>query len=621
MSTEKFKPYIAADKKPLELTVTAVIVGVLLAVLFGGANAYLGLRVGMTISASIPAAVISMAVIRVLMRRDSILENNMVQTIGSAGESLAAGCIFTLPVLFMWAKEWGTEPPPIMEITVIAFIGGILGILFMVPLRQALIVKEHGVLPYPEGTACADILLAGEGHSSKAGKIFAGLGFAAVYKFIADGLKIFPSEVDWSLDKFKGAGIGCDVLPALLGVGYICGYRVSSLLLSGAVLSWFCLMPCIVMFGGDAVLFPGKAPISELGTWGIWSSYVRYIGAGALAAGGIIGLIKTMPMLVTTFRQSLATIGGSSGAAVRTNKDLPMTVIIGGVILMVLLIGLLPIIPLSVLGAFLVVIFGFFFATVSSRIVGVVGSSNNPVSGMTIAAMLFTTFAFILAGNTGQPGMVAAVTVGSLVAIIAAMAADTSQDLKTGYILGATPFKQQLGEVAGVAAAALSVGGILYLLDAAWGFGSQELAAPQAMLMKMVVEGVMSANLPWGLIGMGVAVAIAMEILQIPVLAVAIGMYLPIHMSLPMWIGGIIRKYFDSRKQAAEDDCVENGTLFASGMIAGEGILGILLALMAVLNVNADMSDVLYLDNAGGVAAFALLIAIFVAYILKGRKA
>ena len=315
----------------------------------------------------------------------------------------------------------------------------------MVPLRQALIVKEHGVLPYPEGTACADILLAGEGHSSKAGKIFAGLGFAAVYKFIADGLKIFPSEVDWSLDKFKGAGIGCDVLPALLGVGYICGYRVSSLLLSGAVLSWFCLMPCIVMFGGDAVLFPGKAPISELGTWGIWSSYVRYIGAGALAAGGIIGLIKTMPMLVTTFRQSLATIGGSSGAAVRTNKDLPMTVIIGGVILMVLLIGLLPIIPLGVLGAFLVVIFGFFFATVSSRIVGVVGSSNNPVSGMTIAAMLFTTFAFILAGNTGQPGMVAAVTVGSLVAIIAAMAADTSQDLKTGYILGATPFKQQLG--------------------------------------------------------------------------------------------------------------------------------------------------------------------------------
>ena len=382
MEKGTFKPYIPAEKTPLELTAVSVVVGMLLAILFGGANAYLGLRVGMTISASIPAAVISMGVIRVLLKRDSILENNMVQTIGSAGESVAAGCIFTLPAMFMWAQEWGTETPSMVEIAIVAFIGGVLGVLFMVPLRKALIVKEHGVLPYPEGTACSEILLAGEGKESSAKTIFAGLGLAAVYKFVTDGLKVFPSEIAYSFERFKGSEIGIDVLPALLGVGYICGYRVSAVLFAGSILMWFCILPCIAFYGADEVIFPATKMIQELSTGAMWSSFGRYIGAGALAAGGIISLVKALPLIVDTFKKSMVSFGGGH-TALRTDKDLSLKFIIGGVIAMAALMVIVPVIPISPMGAALVVIFGFFFATVSSRIVGIVGSSNNPVSGMT----------------------------------------------------------------------------------------------------------------------------------------------------------------------------------------------------------------------------------------------
>jgi putative OPT family oligopeptide transporter len=613
MEKQNFKPYVPAEKSALELTATSIVVGLLLAVLFGGANAYLGLRVGMTISASIPAAVISMGVLRVLLKRDSVLENNMVQTIGSAGESLAAGAIFTMPALFMWAKEWGTDAPSFAEIATIAFLGGTLGVLFMVPLRNALIVKEHGVLPYPEGTACSEVLLAGESGGSKATKVFAGLGIAAVYKFIADGLKLFPSEVDWDFKAFKGAGFGMDVLPALLGVGYICGVRISSYLFAGGILAWFVIMPCIAIFGGDTVLFPAKKVISELGTWGIWSSYIRYIGAGALATGGIISLLKALPLIVSTFKKSMQSFSGKAAGVSRLEKDLPMSVVIGGIALLVIAIWLLPVVPVSFLGAVLVVVFGFFFATVSSRMVGLVGSSNNPVSGMTIASMLFTTIIFVATGNTGHEGMIGAIAVGSIVCIVSAMAGDTSQDLKTGYILGATPVKQQIGEIIGVIVSALTIGGVLYLLDAAWGFGSSELAAPQAMLMKMVIEGVMAANLPWNLVFVGAAIAIAVEVLRIPVLPFAIGIYLPIHMTAPLMAGGLLRLWFEKRNYDSEEikkETCDNGTLFASGLIAGEGLVGILLAVFAVLNMDFSLSAI-DLGNFGGVAAFVVLAVIF----------
>ena len=542
---KEFKPFVPASKTLPEFTSTSIILGIILAVVFGGANAYLGLRVGMTVSASIPAAVISMGIIRKILRKDSILENNMVQTIGSAGESVAAGAIFTLPALFLWAAEWGTSSPSLIEIASIAFIGGALGILFMVPLRKALIVQEHGTLPYPEGQACAEVLVAGEEGGAKASTVFAGLGIAAAYKFITDGLKVFPSEVHYEIPAYKGSGIGMDVLPALLGVGYICGPKISSYLFCGGILGWFVLMPMIVLFGANMVLFPVDVSIAELyakqGSFGIWSSYIKYIGAGAVACGGVLSLVKSMPLIIRTFRDALKGFGRGAVTDERTNQDLNIKVILIGIVVLALAIWIIPVIPIDLFGALLIVLFGFFFATVSSRMVGLVGSSNNPVSGMTIATLLVASVALKATGMTGQAGMTAAIAIGGVICIIAAIAGDTSQDLKTGYILGATPKKQQIGEIVGVVASAIAIGGVLYLLDMAWGYGSTELLAPQATLMKMIVEGVMGGNLPWALVGIGAFIAIVVEILGIPVLPFAIGLYLPIHLSTPMMVGGIVK--------------------------------------------------------------------------------
>ncbi len=450
---EEFKPYVPAEKVTPEFTATSVIMGILLAVIFGAANAYLGLRVGMTVSASIPAAVISMGVIRVIMRKDSILESNMVQTIGSAGESLAAGAIFTLPCLFLWAEEGVIDTPSIFEIAVISLVGGVLGVLFMVPLRNALIVKEHGILPYPEGTACAEVLLAGEEGGASASTVFIGMGFAAAVKFIVDGLQVVPGVITANLKSLK-TELSAEVYPALLGVGYICGPKIASFMFAGGLLGWFVLIPAIVTFGGETVLYPGTASIAEMyasgGASAIWSSYIRYIGAGMVAAGGIISLVKSLPLIVATFRDSIKAMTGTrSAGTLRTEQDLDMRVIGIGVVIMVILIAALPQIPVSILGAVLIVVFGFFFGTVSSRMVGLVGSSNNPVSGMAIATLLFATLLLKMTGDTGAHGMTGAIAIGSVICIIACMAGDTSQDLKTGYILGATPKKQQIGRAGG----------------------------------------------------------------------------------------------------------------------------------------------------------------------------
>lgn len=624
-----FKPFVPANKTLPEFTATSIILGIILAIMFGGANAYLGLRVGMTVSASIPAAVISMGVIRIILRKDSILENNMVQTIGSAGESVAAGTIFTLPALFLWAAEWGTSSPSLIEIAVIAFIGGSLGILFMVPLRKALIVQEHGTLPYPEGKACAEVLMAGEEGGAKASTVFAGLGIAAAYKFITDGLKVFPSEVHYEIPAYKGSGIGMDVLPALLGVGYICGPKISSYLFCGGTLGWFVLMPLIVLFGGDIVMFPADVSIAELyaegGSFAIWSNYIKYIGAGAVACGGVMSLIKSLPLIVKTFREAIKGFGKGDVTDERTNQDLNIKVILIGVAVLTLAIWIIPVIPINLFGAFMIVVFGFFFATVSSRMVGLVGSSNNPVSGMTIATLLVATIALKATGMTGQPGMIAAIAIGGVICIVAAIAGDTSQDLKTGYILGATPKKQQIGELIGVLASSLAIGGVLYLLHLAWGYGTPNLPAPQATLMKMIVEGVMDGNLPWTLIFIGAFIAIVVEILGIPVLPFAIGLYLPIHLSTPMMVGGLVKLAVEKKKNASEKekkDADANGILFSSGLIAGEGLVGILLAFLTVIPLNgSNIGDMIgsflpgaipILTNASfgnviGLIAFALL--------------
>ncbi len=619
---KEFKPFIPADKVMPEMTVMSIFLGLILSVVFGAANAYLGLMVGMTVSASIPAAVISMGIIRFVFKKDSILENNMVQTIGSAGESLAAGAIFTLPALFMWAEESEEAVmPSFITITIIALLGGILGVLFMVPLRTALVVEEHGKLPFPEGTACAEVLLAGEEGGEKSKAVFSGLGISTIYKFLSDGFKVFPSEIHFEIPALR-TGFGADVLPALVGVGYITGLKISSYLLAGVVIGWFVIIPLISFIGGDSIIAPGTTMISAMDSWEIRNSYLKYIAAGAVAAGGIISLLKTLPAIVKAFTNSIKQFGHKEAVSVRTNKDLPMSIVIAGTVIIMLLIWLLPSVPVNLIGAIIIIVFGFFFATVSGRMVGLVGSSNNPVSGMVIASLLIATTILKLTGNTGYAGMTSAICIGTIICIVAAMAADTSQDLKTGYIVGATPIKQQIGEFLGAIVAALSIGGIMLLLNKSYGFGEGGLSAPQATLMKMVVEGVMNGTLPWDLIMIGVAIAIVIEIMHMPVLPVAIGLYLPIHLSVPMVIGGLIRSYFEKKKK---NDAVDKGILYCAGLIAGEGIIGILLAVLALITINGEaLTDVISLDgvtgNAGAVIFFALLCVSVAFFSTRNKK-
>ena len=640
MEEKQFQPYVPASKVVPEFTVFSVILGAILAVVFGGANAYLGLKVGMTVSASIPAAVISMGVIRFIFKRDSILENIMVQTFGSAGESLAAGAIFTMPALFMWAADGLCDMPSMVEIGLIALCGGVLGVMMMIPLRSALIVKEHGTLGYPEGKACAEVLMAGEEGGAKASTVFAGLGIAALYKFVTDGLKLFPSEVDYSISAYKGSGIGVDVLPALAGVGYICGPRISSYMFAGSTIAWFVLMPLIALFGSDLVIYPATMSVAELwadgGTWNLWDNFIRYIGAGALAAGGIISLIKSLPMIVRTFAAAFKDYGKGTSGTLRTEQDISMKVVLLVCLAVAVFMWLFPAIPVSLTGALIILVFGFFFATVSSRMVGLIGSSNNPVSGMAIATLLIATILLKATGSTGAEGMVGAIAIGSVICVIAAISGDTSQDLKTGFLLGATPRKQQYGELVGVCVSAIAIGAILYLLNAAWGFGSDELGAPQAMMMKMVIEGVMGGEMPWALVFTGVFIAVVVEILGLPVLPVAIGIYLPIHLNAGIMLGGLVRLFMEKRKYASEQEktgSIQSGILYTSGMIAGEGVVGILLAVFAVIKLGVDatsgapvtLADKINLSafsagNIGSLIAFALLLASIVFFCNKGRK-
>ena len=625
-----FKPYIPADKVVPEFTVTALLIGILLAIVFGAANAYLGLLVGMTVSASIPAAVISMGIIRVILRKDSILENNMVQTIGSAGESVAAGAIFTLPALFLWAEEGKIDFPSILTIFLIALFGGVLGVCFMVPLRQALIVEEHGTLPFPEGTACAEVLLAGEEGGSKAGTVFAGLGIAAVYKFLADGTQLFKSEIGHAFESYKGSQVGIQVLPALAGVGYICGPKISSYMFAGGTLSWFVLMPLIALFGSDATIFPASKTVTELltmeggGPSALWSNYIKYIGAGAVATGGIISLIKSLPLIIRTFKQAIDSMKNKNAAhkGLRTEQDLPIPVLIAVALVIAVLIWLIPTFPVNLIGALIIVVFGFFFATVSSRMVGLIGSSNNPVSGMTIATLLFATVILKATGSTGITGMVGAISIGGIICIVAAIAGDASQDLKTGFIVGATPKKQQLGEIIGVVASAAAIGFVLYLLNEAWGYGTEKIPAAQATMMKMLVEGIMNGELPWALIFIGVFIAIVVEILHMPVMPFAVGMYLPFSLSAGIMAGGVVRILVEKRKGTEKEKKArtDRGLLFTSGMIAGEGIVGILLAVFAVFKIDSKIVLPFQLPQIGSLILFIALLALLYRVCMKADK-
>lgn len=574
------------NKQLREFTPLAVILGMLIAIVFGAANAYLGLRVGLTISASIPAAVISMGIVRKILKRDSILENNIVQTIGSAGESLAAGAIFTLPAAFLWESEWGdSHYISYLNILLLTLVGGVLGVIFMIPLRRALIVKEDGVLPYPEGKACAEVLKAGEESGQDSSVVFKGLGLASLYKFLSNGLKIFPEGVSYEISakNFAGTAVGFDALPALMGVGYIVGPTISAIMLAGGVLAWFVLMPLLHAFGSPE--------LTNLAPSDLWSNYIRYIGAGAVATGGIISLIKSLPMIVKSFKDSINDLKSrdSSSNGDRLDTDISFKVSIILIIVSVILIFLMPSTPVNIIGAIIIVVFGFFFATVSSRMVGIIGSSNNPVSGMSIATLLIATLILKATGIVGHDGMIAAISIGTIICVIAAIAGDCSQDLKTGYIVGASPKYQQIGEIIGVLTSSLVIGGILWILNTSIGFGTKDLPAPQAVLMKMIVEGVMSGNLPWDLVFVGAAIAIMVELLGISVLPFAIGLYLPLNTTLGIMFGGVVRLIVDKIKadDKSKKDAETNGTLYSAGLIAGEGIMGIILAVFAIIPFKA----------------------------------
>jgi putative OPT family oligopeptide transporter len=585
-----FRPYIAPETRLPESTLKAYVPGILFGIVFGAANAYLGLRAGLTISTSIPIAVMTVAAFKMLAsagRRGTILEANMSQTIGSASSSVASGVIFTIPALFLWNLD-----PTIVQMTLLALAGGLLGVLFMIPLRRLLIEQEHGTLPYPEGTACAGVLIASDQGGGRASHVFAGLGVGALFKALAGGLQIFPDSFETHVPLLRKGQIGSEISAALFGVGFILGPRVATVMVSGGVLSSLVIIPILATWGGarTAPLFPETAlTIAEMSASQIWSRYVRYIGAGAVAAAGIMTLIRSVPTMAESFRigmQQLRTRARME-EGLRTARDLPFNVSLAGAAAVVLILAVVPYAFSSLesaasrsVAAVCVGIFAFFFVTVSSRIVGLVGVTSNPTSGMTIAALLGTSAVFLALGWTDDAGKVGALTVGTVVAIAASIAGDMSQDLKTGYLVGATPRDQQIGEIAGVLTSALFVCLTVVLLDRAYGFGTEELPAPQATLMKLVIEGVLDKMLPWTLVGIGVLIAFAALLLRLPVLAFAVGVYLPVATMVPIFFGGMLRLLAErtAKSDTERGSRREQGILLGSGLVGGEGLVGVAIA-------------------------------------------
>ena len=588
----EYEPFVPPSESPAEFTAKAILTGSLLGILFGAANAYLGLRVGLTVSTSIPLAVMTVAVFKLLTSagvRHTILESNISQTIGSTSSSVASGVIFTLPALFMWNLA-----PSLLQMTLLAFAGGTLGVLFMIPLRRLLIVREHGRLPYPEGTACAEVLVASEVGGGRARNVFLGLGAGALFKGISGWARLFPDDVEFHVPFLRKGTIGSEISAALFGVGYILGPRIATVMVSGGLLSSLVVIPAIAYWGEGRLtpLYPETAKtIDEMLPAQLWSRYVRYIGAGAVATAGILTLIRSFPTMIESFRMGAREFRGrvSRNAAplLRTDLDLSLrTIGIGVGIVCLLLIGLpwafsvLPHIWARALATILVAIFAFFFVTVASRIVGLVGVTSNPTSGMTIASLLGTSAVFLMLGWTDDIGKAAALTIGCVVAIAASIAGDTSQDLKTGFILGATPRYQEMGQLIGVLTSAAFVCTAVIMLEQTYGFGSKELAAPQATLMKLVIEGVLERSLPWILVGIGVAIALIAESLRLPTLAFAVGVYLPVATMVPIFLGGMLRLFLErgARGEQEKDERRERGILFGSGLVGGEGLLGVVIA-------------------------------------------
>lgn len=615
-SKSNFKPYISPSDFIPEFTPKAIILGAIFGIIFGAATVYLGLKVGLTVSASIPIAVLAIAVFKKI-GKSTILENNIVQTIGSAGESVAAGVVFTIPALLF--LPGGEAYFQYFQIFVLALAGGLLGVLFMIPLRRSLIVKEHGILPFPEGTACADVLIAGEKGGNLAKKVYYGLGVAFLYKFFMSiiGLwKDVPAYIFSRKSALPNGTINGEITPELLGVGYIIGPKISGIMVAGGVLSWLVLIPLITLLGDQLITAypPATKLISEMSPSEIWSNYIRYIGAGAVTFGGIVTLIKSFPTIISAFKDSFAdlkenranTKNNTKTSKLRTEKDIPLVFVLGGSVLLVLFMTLIPNIPTNFMSAIMIVVFGFFFVTVSSRIVGIIGSSSNPISGMTIATLMATALIFVGVGWTGDVYQPIALVVGSIVCIASANAGATSQDLKTGYIVGATPIKQQIGLLIGVLASVVVIGYTLLLLNNTLGIGAitenhpNPLPAPQATLMATVIKGLLSQNLPWALVLVGMGIAAVMELSGVRSLPFAVGAYLPLSTTSPIFIGGLVKWVVDKKKKSkVEESEIGPGALFSSGLIAGGALTGILIAILIGTPFGTDASgkDISIMDK------------------------
>jgi putative OPT family oligopeptide transporter len=617
----RYEPFVGDGENVAEFTLKAVLLGILFGIVFGAANAYLGLRAGLTISTSIPVAVMTVAAFRALRgigHGGTILEANMSQTIGSASSSLASGVIFTLPALFLWGLS-----PDLLQMTVLAMSGGLIGILFMIPLRRYLIEREHGKLPYPEGTACAQVLVASEVGGSRARHVIEGLAVGVFFKFLTAWLAVIPSHLGSKIPFLRKGEIGMDLSPALFGVGYILGPKVAAIMVGGGLLSWLVIIPLIDVWGAalTAPVFPETQQlISEMSPSRIWTRYVRYIGAGAVATAGIITLVRSLPVMVESFRIGAGELKGrigGGGQVARTASDLPLRYVGIGVSIIVVALALIPYgfeslgtVGARFVAAICVAVFAFFFVTVAARIVGLVGVTSNPTSGMTIAALLGTSTVFLLMGWTDLAGKAGALTVGCVVAIAVSIAGDTSQDLKTGYLLGATPRRQQVGELIGVLTSATFVCLSVLLLAKVFGFGSQELPAPQATLMKLVIDGVIDQSLPWNLVLLGATIAIACEFLRIPSLPFAVGVYLPVSTMTPVFVGGLIRWWMETRAASEEQrqGRRERGILLGSGFVGGEGLLGVgIAAVTLALGQRPGGIGVDWVGGPGAQAALGLL--------------
>jgi putative OPT family oligopeptide transporter len=595
---ETFKPYVPASTSLPEATLKAIVLGALISIVFGAANAYLGLKLGMTVSASIPAAVISMAILRALFTKVTVLENNIVQTIGSAGESLAAGVIFTVPAFFIWNATLPGFHHDVSrtQIMLLSLLGGSLGILLMVPLRKYLVEKEHGKLAFPEGTACAEIIVAGDEGGGKAKSVFLGIGMGMLHKILMTASRLWSESPSYDFKKIlKGGYVGIDATAALLGVGYIIGPRIASLMMGGAVLGYLAIGPLLAYLGDfipDIIIPPGDIPIAEMSTSQLRNYYIKYLGVGAVALGGFVSLIKSLPVIVHSFGAGVRQITGSRNGeqAIRTDRDMPMSMVLIGALAVALIIWALPGTNLHFLGVLLALLFGFFFVVVAARIVGLVGSSSSPVSGMTIATLLVTSLILMRFGISGTEGMITVMSIGTIVCIAVCMSGDIAQDLKTGYLLGATPKKQQWLEFVGLATSAVTMGFVIYILAESFGIQTPDnpngLLAPQANVMAAIVQGVMTGNLPWGPIMVGVMLAVTIELVGVSSLPFAIGLYLPLSLSTPIMIGGLIsllvRKRSKTKAEARQRN--ERGILFGSGLVAGDALIGVTVAFVIYLS-------------------------------------